>query len=222
MKIRIIIMVFFICSFTIDQNLQAQFIMHEDGQITLQHNTANWYHGIQIFPTGVVHFNTTQTHPWHFVTVASPKHVKGKCWMVTYPDMDDAPGEQKNDHRFFVTGDGNVYQRGNLVLADMSLQAENEPIYNPEEILDGITGTYYVYTDEIYGNTRGGNRRVGVIANEVEKVLPEAVVRDDRDLMYVDYEALTVVLIEAYKQQKAEIELLRKTLEEHGLLKSEK
>ena len=60
------------------------------------------------------------------------------------------------------------------------------------------------------------------MAQEVEKVLPEAVSRDERDLMYVDYEALTVVLIEAYKEQKAEIELLRKTLEEHGLLKPEK
>lgn len=38
--------------------------------------------------------------------------------------------------------------------------------------------------------------------------------------MYVDYEALTVVLIEAYKEQKAEIEMLRKTLEEHGLLET--
>lgn len=56
----------------------------------------------------------------------------------------------------------------------------------------------------------------------MKKVLPEAVAIDDAGVTYVNYEALTVVLIEAYKEQKAEIELLRKTLEEHGLLEPEK
>ncbi len=222
MKTKLAIVVFVICMFTTNQNLQSQIIMHEDGLITLQHNTGQWYYGIQIYPTGTTHFNTTETTPWSWLTVASPKNVKGKCWMVTYPDADDAPGQQKNDHRFFVTGDGNVYQRGNLILADMSLQAEHEIISNPGEILDGISGSYHIYIDETQGSSREKERKVGIMAHEVEKVLPEAVTRDDKDLMYVDYEALTVVLIEAYKQQKAEIELLRKTLETHGLLKPEK
>ena len=85
-------------------------------------------------------------------------------------------------------------------------------------MLDAITGTYYIPIDEDNDGSKDKNIRVGVMAQEVEKVLPEAVSRDEKDLMYVDYEALTVVLIEAYKEQKAEIELLRKTLEEHGLL----
>jgi hypothetical protein len=106
-------------------------------------------------------------------------------------------------------------------MADTRLQDGREEITNSGAILDNITGVYYIPVDESESNERKGNRRVGVFAEEIEKVLPEAVSRDDRDLMYVDYEALTVVLIEAYKEQKAEIELLRKTLEEHGLLKPE-
>ena len=153
------------------------------------------------------------------VTVASPKHAKGKCWIVTYPDGETDPAEQKKDHRFFVTGEGYVHQRGSLRLADVSFQTGNEAIRNPGYILDAITGIYYTPVDETEDGSRKENVRVGVIAQEVEKVLPEAVSRDDQDLMYVDYEALTVVLIEAYKEQKSEIELLRKTLEEHGLLK---
>ena len=106
-------------------------------------------------------------------------------------------------------------------MADTRLQGGREEITNSGAILDNITGVYYIPVDESESNERKGNRRVGVFAEEIEKVLPEAVSRDDRDLMYVDYEALTAVLIEAYKEQKAEIELLRKTLEEHGLLKPE-
>lgn len=45
---------------------------------------------------------------------------------------------------------------------------------------------------------------------------------DENGLMYVDYETLTVFLIEAVKEQRLEIELLRKTLEENGLLEPQK
>lgn len=104
-------------------------------------------------------------------------------------------------------------------MADASIQSEHEALRNPGAILDGITGTYYIPVDETDGGTKENVRRVGVKAQEVEKYLPEAVSRDENNLMYVDYEALTVVLIEAYKEQKAEIELLCKVLEEHELLK---
>ena len=222
MKTKIIIIAFLICLFTIHQESQAQIKVHENGQITFQHINGNWNHGVQIFPAGCTHFNSTKTSEWHWVTVASPKNAKGKCWIVTYPDGETDPAEQKKDHRFFVTGDGYVHKRGSRRMADASLQTGHETIRNPGMVLDAITGTYYIPTDEDNEGSKDKNIRVGVMAQEVEKVLPEAVSRDERDLMYVDYEALTVVLIEAYKEQKAEIELLRKTLEEHGLLKPEK
>lgn len=219
METRIFKLVIVIFVMTLCINIQAQIKVHESGQISLQDYTENWNNGVQIFPSGTVHFNTTSTNAWSWVTVASPKHAKGKCWIVTYPDGETDPAEQKKDHRFFVTGEGYVHQRGSLRLADVSFQTGNEAIRNPGYILDAITGIYYTPVDETEDGSRKENVRVGVIAQEVEKVLPEAVSRDDQDLMYVDYEALTVVLIEAYKEQKSEIELLRKTLEEHGLLK---
>ena len=222
MKTKITIIAFLMCLFTIHQESQSQIIVHDDGQITFQHHDGNWNHGVQIFPSGCTHFNSTRTDEWHWVTVASPKNAKGKCWIVTYPDGETDPAEQKKDHRFFVTGDGYVHKRGSMRMADANLQTEHEAIRNPGMMLDAITGTYYIPTDEDNGSSKDKNIRVGVIAQEVEKVLPEAVTTDDQDRMYVDYEALTVVLIEAYKEQKAEIELLRKTLEEHGLLKPEK
>lgn len=223
MKTNIIIkIVLTIGLLTLVLKSQAQIKVHESGQITFQHHNGNWNHGVQIFPSGCTHFNTNQTGEWHWVTVASPKNAKGKCWIVTYPNGETDPAEQKKDHTFFVTGEGHVHKRRSLIIADANLQSGHEIIRNPGAILDSITGTYYILTDEDNGNSKEKNVRIGVIAQEVEKVLPEAVSRDDQDLMYVDYEALTVVLIEAYKEQKAEIELLRKTLEEHGLLKPEK
>ena len=40
----------------------------------------------------------------------------------------------------------------------------------------------------------------------------------ENGLLYVDYEALTVIIIEAVKDQRQEIIELRKTLEENGLM----
>ena len=149
MKTKLIILITLLLCISASQKSQAQIKVHSDGQITFQHNTKNWYHGIQIFPSGCTHFNTNQTHPWHWVTMASPKHPKGKCWIVNYPDMDDTPELQKNDHRFFVTGEGHVHKRKSLVLADPTFQTGNESIRDPGYILDAITGTYYILIDEI-------------------------------------------------------------------------
>lgn len=62
-------------------------------------------------------------------------------------------------------------------------------------------------------------RRPGVDPQELKEVLPEAVTADDNDLLYVDYEALTVFLIEAVKEQRQEIIELRRILEENGLMR---
>lgn len=210
----IIITALFTCLFVLTKESSAQIKVHESGQITLQHNTTDWYYGVQIFPSGCTQFNSTES----CLTIASPKHLNDKCWVVNYINMDLNPENQRYDYRFYVKGDGSVYKRGGWIMSDGSLQEDQQSINNPGNILNDITGISYMPADEIYEDSKEANRRLGVIAQEVEKVLPEAVTIDDQDLMYVDYEALTVILIEAYKEQKAEIELLRKTLEEHGLL----
>ncbi len=60
-------------------------------------------------------------------------------------------------------------------------------------------------------------RRVGVSAQEVEKAIPEAVSADETGTMYVDYEALTVFLIEALKEQKSRIDELETILKDKGI-----
>ena len=58
------------------------------------------------------------------------------------------------------------------------------------------------------------NRRLGLVAQEVEKVLPEVVIEahpeDDKDsILSVDYGNIVALLIEGMKEQQAEIELLK-------------
>ena len=53
-------------------------------------------------------------------------------------------------------------------------------------------------------------------------MLPEAVTADENGMLYLDYDALTVFLIETVKEQRQKIDILRKALEENGLLEPEK
>ena len=59
---------------------------------------------------------------------------------------------------------------------------------------------------------RAGGRQIGVIAQEVAGVVPEAVVQT-REGAAVSYRALVSVLIEAVKELKAEVDTLRKKVE---------
>lgn len=98
--------------------------------------------------------------------------------------------------------------------SDQRLKTEIEKISNPLEILSKIDGVSYRFNaDAELAKTSGFSlptgRQVGVLAQEVEKVLPEAVKEDPNGLKSVNYNGLTSVLIEAIKQQQKELEALR-------------
>jgi len=59
-----------------------------------------------------------------------------------------------------------------------------------------------------------GHHSVGVIAQDVEKVLPELVATRDDGMKGVDYGKLTAVLIEAIKEQQVQINELKSRLDE--------
>lgn len=192
----------------------AQIKVHPDSHVSIGTLSDSWNIGTHIYQEGWAVFNTQTTTPWHIVTLATPGAVKGKCWVVT------APGN-KSSHKFYVTGDGLVYKCGTYSMSDRSIQSETEPIDNAGETLDQITGIWYNPTElEERGESRDNTIRcAGVCAQEVEKVLPEAVTTDDSGLLYVNYETLTVFLLEAVKEQRQEIQEMRKILEENGLIK---
>lgn len=174
---------------------QAQFKVHSDGYTS---------------------FRTNSFTSWSWATLSHANDSVQKHWIVSFP-------RRTPNHTFFVTGEGNVYKNGTLTLADPGLIFNDGRINDASLMLDNITGFYYTRNDE--GRMRdqdGGKRRVGVSAQEVKDILPEAVETDENGLLYVNYEALTTVLIEAFKEQKQEIELLRKALEENGLLEPQR
>jgi hypothetical protein len=76
-------------------------------------------------------------------------------------------------------------------------------IKNPLDKLMGISGVNFKWKSD-------KSRAVGVIAQDVEKVLPEAVSTDGQGMKVVSYDTLIPLLIESVKSLKAELDLLKK------------
>ena len=78
-----------------------------------------------------------------------------------------------------------------------------------------MNGVYYDWVD----NHNKGS--VGVIAQEMEQVLPEVVTTNDRGLKTVSYGNIVGVLIEAIKEQQNEINNIKKYLQKINIIKKE-
>ena len=64
-----------------------------------------------------------------------------------------------------------------------------------------------------YTMKKDGKQKIGVLAQDIQKVFPELVSTDDRDMLAVNYQGLVPVLINAMKEQQAEMKEQEKRLE---------
>ena len=139
-------------------------------------------------------------------------------------------------NHFSVSDEGVVLARGLHSLSDVSLKREIETLSNPLAKVMQLRGVSYYMGDtqkkedlpfdEVLTNLQKRNpemtaetlkqmqserkrKEIGVIAQEVEKVLPEAVSTLENGMKAVSYSDLTVLLIEAVKEQQTIIEDLK-------------
>jgi len=110
---------------------------------------------------------------------------------------------------WYVDTSGNSVSQGNVTAySDEKLKDNIEPIQNPIQKLKAIQGVTYNRND-----IEGNPRHTGVVAQQVERVLPEVVMTNDDGLKTVAYGNMVGLLIEAIKEQQDEIERLRAILE---------
>ena len=113
-----------------------------------------------------------------------------------------------------LTGSGaNANFAGNIVAAqditafsDARLKHDVKAIDNALDKVDNLRGVKYKMLDD-----ETHTEKVGVIAQEVEEILPQVVHTSDDEMQTksVDYGKLCAVLIEAVKELKKEVEELK-------------
>ena len=97
-------------------------------------------------------------------------------------------------------------------LSDIRLKENIELINNPLDKIKSLRGVNFSYKKD-------GRQSTGLIAQELEKVLPNAVyttqqIDDDEDIKAIRYGNVVGLLVEAIKEQQEQIEELKAKLEE--------
>jgi len=116
-----------------------------------------------------------------------------------------------NEFRFLANGDfhadGDIIAESTTISSDAKLKESIQVVPNALDKLEQLNGVTFNWI-------RSGEKSAGVIAQDVLKVLPEAVkevkgLKDNDTHLTVNYHALTSILIESIKELKAEVEALK-------------
>ena len=222
--ITIILLFVFVLSY-------GQIKMHPSGQVSIQ--AINTTGGVQFDPSGKTTFEPVITTSYTKINRTIYYGSRVKIWDIQSSNPQLMPNES-----FYVLGNGSVY--GNSYYSIFNNSDEdgnsprgNKPIINATEILSSIGGYYYDNTEfaefvpdykdnpEVNPKAIDGlmkdtkiERVLGLDANEIEAVLPEAIRHDPQGALYINYQALIPVLIEGFKEQQHTIESLQKQINE--------
>ena len=130
-------------------------------------------------------------------------HISGSDVSMTWDDS--------NDRLFFSTGSffsGSVEVSGDVTAfstSDERLKDNVTPIESAIDKINQIGG----YEFDWNNSSEHSGHDVGVIAQEIEKVLPEVVVDRDTGYKAVRYEKIVALLIQAIKEQQLQIDELK-------------
>ena len=121
-----------------------------------------------------------------------------------------------------IQNTGAFHSNGDVISYSSTLTASDERLKENIEPLEGSLNKILKLKGVKYDwkNKERGTNQIGLIAQEVEKVVPEVVntiedsLGDMEDMKVVNYSALVPVLVEAVKMQQKQIDRLSKLLEE--------
>jgi hypothetical protein len=137
-------------------------------------------------------------------------------WLVywTYNSGNSNFGTSGNNgYRIFSTG--SIYAQGNVyATSDARYKKNIEPIDNALNKVLGLQGVYYekIENEDLEGNpqVKRTMRQIGMIAQDVNKVVPELVTFNEETDMYgLTYSNTVALLVEAIKEQQTEINELK-------------
>ena len=103
-------------------------------------------------------------------------------------------GFNERDINYKLKVDGNVYVSGNVIgLSDINYKKNIEIIESPLDKIEKLRGVYY--------NKIGiDKKQIGMIAQEVEMIIPEVVYDVNNDTKAIAYDNLIGLLVEGIKE----------------------
>ena len=109
----------------------------------------------------------------------------------------------------YISTGGTAWFRADVTAySDARVKENIRPIENALQKVINSRGVLYDRIDS------GTKNNIGFIAQELEVNLPELIMTDSEDLKSVKYQNMTAVLVEAIKEQQAQIEEMKKEIKE--------
>jgi hypothetical protein len=185
-------------------NGQAEFT---DNQILLSYGgTVNYSHAIKSRHSGSGSArNAIDFYVWDqavdAVTEVGTKHV-----MTIDGDGDGEVGIGTDEPKHTLDVRGEIGNNGTVYHSDRRWKTGIRMLSNALEYVQQLRGVSYMWRqDEFPEMNFSQGRHIGLIAQEVEEILPELVVTDSDGYKSVAYANLVAVLIEAVKEQQNQI-----------------
>ena len=164
---------------------------------------------IRMTQGGELHFGDTSTSNFFGITEGTVNQFSDTDRLGIYYRNELKLYSNTNTLRVTFDVSGNVTATGNITAnSDISLKDNITPIPNALDKVLQIRGVTFNRND-----IEDNPRHAGVIAQEVEKVLPEVVSEGEDGIKSVAYGNMVSLLIEAIKEQQEQIDMLKEKLE---------
>lgn len=219
-------------------SVQAQIKIQDDNHVSIGSLTKSY--GIQVQPNGYAYFQSTDPNPYAWMNLTYANHSASKCYIVQYGTAHtffvNGDGCQYSAANFI---DGAMSQNVSALYGDSVLAKILQLKSILYKLKDYDTAESVRITDK-YGHTNmisktgsgdnstnpfidpnvarileGEKKReyIGMVAEEVEKVIPELVRTKPDGTKSIAYYSLTSLLVDAIKEQQSEIEQLKRQFE---------
>jgi hypothetical protein len=203
-----------------------------NGNHIFNNNTQNIGIGINL-PLAKLHISTNSTNSSKSLLVEETendtarigfKNTNGDAWTLNAYAGSNATNSsfsifssKGNGNVLRLSGDGNSYFSGAVFTScgmpscsDFRYKKDINNLNNTLNNIMKIRGvSYYFKYDEFKDKNFNRQKQIGFIAQEIESIFPELVFTDEQGYKSVDYAKITPVLVEAIKELKHEIDLLR-------------
>jgi len=90
--------------------------------------------------------------------------------------------------------------------SDKRLKVNIKTVNNALDTVSSLRGVTFDWKE-------GGGKSIGLIAQEVQEVLPDVVMADDNGYLGIKYTNIIGILVEAIKDQQVQINTLKKQIE---------
>ena len=225
--------------FAVAAQAQTALKVHSTGQLSLQSATTSY--GIQIPTTGVISLEPNVLVNYGVTGKTKTFNQTTRSWVLF---METNQNITPTGNVFYVRGNGdtyayNFYSMTNLGNGGGGSSKGYSPIVGASELAAGMKG-YYIDSHEFDGTTQEElenseeiapealegilldfekGKTLGLDAEVLEQVLPEAVRHDPDGKIGINYNAVVTVLVEAFKEQQTKIEQMEAVLRENGILR---